>query len=226
MDLDALAHIFASSEVNMATNPRFEAGALALRSLPAPISTPMWSLTPQSGVVSDRVIEGAMSLRLAGSDWTAVGVFPAAGGQPVSLAADVGLASTPGGPRIVWYGINGAVLGSATSDGYQGVAPETVAVSSVAPPFTAWCVCQLAAIGDPATSATFDRVIASLTPQPVPFFDGDSGACAWAGARYWSTSRRLGAASELDFMIELCAPVWSSDSPLVTAQPDPVVPYS
>ena len=224
MDLDALAHIFVSSEVNMAVNPRFEAGALMLLRLPG--GAALWSLTPQSGVVSDRVIEGSSSLRLAAGDHAAVAAFPAAAGQPVSLAADVGLADATGVPQIVWYRVDGTILGTASAAGYQGVAPTPTPVSSVAPPFTSWCVCQLAATGNPGASATFDRVIASLTAQPIPFFDGDSGACAWTAARYWSTSRRLGAASELDFMIETCAPAWSSDSPLVTAQPDPVIPYS
>ncbi len=220
MDLAALAHIFVSAEVNLAVNPRFEAGALTLlRPVIAPSGSAgaeLWSLTKSSGVVSDQVIEGSSSLRLAGGDWLAVGAFPAVSGQPVSLAADIGLASATGEVQIAWYAADDTLLGSPAT-AFQGVAPQTVAVSSIAPPFTAWCACQLQALGSMAASATFDRVIASLTPQPVPFFDGDSGACAWDAQRYWSTSHRLGTASELEFMIECCAPVWSSDSSLVTA---------
>jgi hypothetical protein len=244
MDLDALAHVFVGSEQNLAVNPRFEAGALPMLTLP-PTGAAQWSLTALSGVVSDNVIEGSYSLRLAGGDRVAVAVLPVTPGQFVSVGVDVGLASTTGSPQIAWFDASGAAValgalypspglypdpglyptsGAAmiTTAGYQGVAPSRVGVSGPAPPFTAWGVCQLVASGANTTSATFDRVIASLTPAPLPFFDGDSGACAWTGQRYWSTSQRLGAADELESMIESCAAYWSSDSPLVTAQPNPI----
>jgi hypothetical protein len=429
--LDSLAHIFAS-EQNLVMNPRFEAGAIGLFAwsqasaappepaypivpapgggggTPPPPSPPpalggiLSTLGPLSGVVSDAVLEGQFSLRLAGGDALAVGTFPVAPGQVVTLAADVGLASCPGMPRLRWFDPQARAQGLIAGAGYEGVVTARALVTGIAPAVTTWCAADLVAVGpvnwiiDPSfeydplgtyypsgedwgygynfnsysgamtiidggvrgaqclqfaataagegpeipftqvfqaglpytfalwlraaaaatvelrlgvpsdnavsaslaltpnwtlyavtwtpqalvggdpnfsaeqvsaavsslssgavtfqadaaitaqaaqappytdgdqpgmawngqpgfsqsqttQTATFDRVLCSPDPVALPFFDGDCGACVWDGLRYWSTSHRLGTAGELEPMIESAAPIWSSDSLLVTA---------
>jgi hypothetical protein len=213
MDLDALAHIFCD-ETNLAVNPRFDTGALALLTLP-PNGARLWSLTAGSGVVATA---GIYVLQLVAGDSAAVSVFATAQGLPTSVAVAVGLGpNATGRPSLDWYNAAGASLGSNSGGSYRGTVPAEVQLTAIAPLAAAWGVCTLHADGSAPNTAAFTRVIVSPTLEPLPFFDGDSGGCRWTGQRYWSTSERLGTADELDFMIQAGPPVWSSDSALVTA---------
>lgn len=127
----------------------------------------------------------------------------------------------------------GLVTGSSDMVELATVTPGVVSVTAAVPEGAAW-VAAFLALGEglvmtdellmsdyllmSATQATFDQCILTPTWGPVPFFDGDSGGgCVWTGQRWFSPSQRPGAAADLEFMLQLAGPIWSSDSALLTS---------
>jgi hypothetical protein len=62
----------------------------------------------------------------------------------------------------------------------------------------------------PVALVTFDNLILSPSATAPPFFDGNSGGCAWSGIQFFSPSERLGTAADLGFMSQVAAPYWSA----------------
>jgi hypothetical protein len=206
--LSQLAHFFDESQ-NLIQDACFESGAR--RAYPGDqVSSPL------TAVVNTPTLEGDWSLQIAAGDQCTLLEIPWEPGVPLSVAVDIGYASADASLGILFSNnslINPIIEGAQST--VTGNDPQTLSISSVAPPLTTTVLVY--ARCDGAGTAIFDRVIATDSPMPVPFFFGDTGGCTFDGQRTFSTSSRNGTPAFLQDMIESAAPYWSSDSTLVSA---------